>query len=102
MLFNTILAGWLTVISADATTTHIGLHRGARETLLSQNPYVNHLILAGEGVGVFYGLKQLHKTKPKTSILLGIAFTTYRGWVTSRNWNVMNEQARINRRNRGE
>ncbi len=41
---------------ADAATTHYGLTHGAREIVLSQNPWVDDAAVAGGAITATYGL----------------------------------------------
>lgn len=93
-----ILGAWLVVMPLDAATTHVALNRGAQEVIWTSNPWVNDGIVAGETVAVFWALRHLHQTQPKTAIGLGIAFVAFRGVIAAHNWDVAQRQGRINAR----
>ncbi len=91
---NFFLAAWLTMCAGDATTTHIGLNRGAQETLVTQNPWVNDGIVAGAATGVAFGTHHLHRDHPKLAIGLLVTATVIRGFVVVNNARVLREQGR--------
>lgn len=73
------------LLGADATTTHYALNHGAHEFMLSQNPVVNDVILAGQAVGVSYELQWLNKKHPKIAKVLGWSFVGVRGAIVVNN-----------------
>ena len=98
MLLNAVLGGWLAIMAGDAVTTHVGLQLGAQERLLSQNPWVNDGLIAGEAGAMFYLTKKYYKQRPKTAIAVLAVFMLYRGWIDVHNYGVIQQQRQINGR----
>ena len=80
-----LIVAWLSGVGADATSTHLALKQGARETVLSQNVHLNDAIFAGEAVGGSVGLLKLYRTHPKLAVGLAVVSSAFRGTVAVRN-----------------
>jgi hypothetical protein len=82
---------WFGGFSADTASTHVALKQGAHESILSQRPWVNHVVIAGEAAGGAYGLQRLSKEHPKLAVTLGIAVGVLRAGIATRNMSVANQ-----------
>jgi len=92
MFAKILLGAWLSACSADATTTHIALNHGAREVLLTQNPWINDGIVAGvalSGVGINHVLRR--EGHPRMAIVTMLAITAMRSAVAIHNARVIGE-----------
>lgn len=76
------------VLAADAASTHAVLARGGREVMMpSQNPYVIHGLVAGQAVGLTWGLRQAERSHPKGARIVGWTIVALRAAVVVHNVN---------------
>ncbi len=85
---------WFGGFGADAASTQHALAQGARESVLSQNTSVNHLLIGGEAAGGAFALHKLSKNHPKLAIGLGLAVGALRAGIAVRNVHVANQMRR--------
>jgi hypothetical protein len=79
---------WFGGFAADTSSTHFALNQGAHESVLSQKPWVNHVIIGGQAAGGAYGLQRFSKNHPKLAVTLGIAAGALRAGIAARNFSV--------------
>lgn len=85
-----LLAGFLSVQAADATSTAIALDRGAREVMLTQSTPLNTTLIAGSAAGQIWMLKKLEKKgHPKLAKWLMVSFTIAKAAVVAHNVRVI-------------
>jgi hypothetical protein len=82
---------WIGGMSADTTSTQYALKQGAHETMLSQKPWLNHVLVGGETVGGAAGLNRLYRDHPKLAATIGIAAGAFRAGIAVRNMRVARE-----------
>lgn len=86
---NILLGVWLTLAAGDAVTGHVGLNRGAHELFMTQNPWVNDSIVAGEAATVVVGVEKLKHDHPKLTKGIIIGAIAFRGVVVVHNIHVI-------------
>lgn len=68
-----LLAGYLSLFAADASTTHIALNRGAHELLLTQSPSVNDGLTAAEAGSLWWATARIQRRWLRWTVRLSIA-----------------------------
>jgi hypothetical protein len=85
---------WFGGLGADTASTQYALQHGAHEAILSQRPWVNHLVIAGEGAGGAWGLQRLSTNHPKMAVALGVGVGVLRAGIAAHNVQVVNQMQR--------
>lgn len=80
-----LLASWIAAYGADAATTHHALNHGAREVVLTQNPWANDAIIGGQAIACWYLTRRFENGHPRLIKGLRIATVAVRGYVAVHN-----------------
>ena len=88
-VFHAVSTGFIVVASTDLSLSMYQIGRGAaREGAFGaqwqDSPVAFALTKSAMAAGFAYGLQRMHKTRPKTALILGIAATAIEGWLTVR------------------
>lgn len=88
-LFQTVSAAFIVSASTDLSVSMYQIGRGnAREAGFGapwqDSPVLFAVTKSAMAAVMVYGLQRMHKTKPKTAIVLGLAATAVEGWLTVR------------------
>jgi hypothetical protein len=88
-LFQSVTAALIVSASTDLSVSMYQVGRGtAREVAFGapwqDSPVVFALTKSAVAAAMVYGLQRMHKTRPKTALVLGIATTAVEGWLTAR------------------
>ena len=76
---------WLGGTGADAVSTHVALNHGAHELVMTQNPAVDDILIGGQAVGGAIFLARLHKTHPRTAVVVGVVAGSFRAYIAYHN-----------------
>lgn len=80
-----LFLAWIGSCSADATTTHLALNRGAHEVVISQSPIADDAILGGLGIAGGLGARKLYQKHPKLAILITAVGVSIHTWAAIHN-----------------
>src|SRR6185436_5020504 len=89
-LFRAVSVSFLITASADLSSSMYHIGQGtAREVGFGapwqDSPVAFTVTKSAMAAGFALALERLHKTKPKTAVVLGLAATALEGWLTVRN-----------------
>ena len=89
LLFHMVSASFITAASTDLSVSMYQIGRGAgREVAFGaawqQSPVTFALTKSVLAAGFVYGLRHVHKSRPKTALALGLAAVAVEGWLTIR------------------
>jgi hypothetical protein len=87
--FNIVLGGFFTAASSDLAVSMYRIQEGsARErgfgSWWQDSPVAFAVSKSAMAVAFAYGLKRVHKTRPKTAWVMGIAATSFESWLVVR------------------
>jgi len=87
--FNIVLGGFFTAASSDLAVSMYRIQEGsARErgfgSWWQDSPVAFAASKSAMAVAFAYGLKRVHKTRPKTAWVMGIAATSFESWLVVR------------------
>ena len=87
--FNIVLGGFVTAASSDLAVSMYRIQEGsARErgfgSWWQDSPVAFAASKTAMAVAFAYGLKRVHKTRPKTAWVMGIAATSFESWLVVR------------------
>ena len=87
--FNVVLGGFFTAASSDLAVSMYQIQEGsARErgfgSWWQDSPVAFAASKSAMAVAFAYGLKRVHKTRPKTAWVMGIAATSFESWLVVR------------------
>ena len=88
-LFRAVNTSFLAAASTDLSLSMYQIGRGvARESGFGaqwqDSPVAFSVTKTGMAVAFAYALQRMHKTRPKTALVLGVAATAVEGWLTVR------------------
>jgi hypothetical protein len=88
-LFQTVSAALIVSASTDLSVSMYQIGRGnAREAgfgaAWQDSPVMFAVTKSAISAALVYGLQRMHKTRPKSAIVLGLAATAVEGWLTVR------------------
>ncbi len=87
--FNIVLGSFFTAASSDLAVSMYRIEEGsARErgfgSWWQDSPVLFATTKSAMAAAFAYGLKRLHKTRPKTAWVMGVAATTFESWLVVR------------------
>ena len=93
-MLSLTLGTWLAVCSADMTSSHMAVSRGAHERLLTSNPWVNDAIIGGTAAVGAVSLHRMGQTHPRLAVLVGVGLVGLRAGIVWHNIGVARDLAR--------
>lgn len=86
MLPNWLVAAWLASCAGDAVSTHAALNTGrAYEKFQTQNPWVDDVIIAGQGASAWWATSKLSAQHPRLARVMLIGLTGIRVYAIAHN-----------------
>ena len=87
--FNIVLGGFLTAASTDLAVSMYQINQGvARErgfgAAWQDSPVLFAASKTAMSAAFAYGLQRVHKTRPKTALIMGLAATSFESWLVVR------------------
>ena len=88
-VFHAVTTAFIIAASADISVSMYQIHQGeAREVGFGaqwqDSPVAFALTKGAMAAGFAYGLQRMHKSRPKTALILGVAATALESWLTVR------------------